>query len=428
MSKNRDFPFTWSPHWYRAYESTWSLAYRLSVANLVGAEHIYANLFAPLRQTTLGWIRSEGRATKWISDLLGVPESLVATSFLDDLASPLLDDVLIAKNLRYCPVCLTRHFHSSLFQFRILAECPIHKVLLQVGCPHCKTPFSGHPLDTAHDACCLHCGKPFIETAVDWRDVFNSDVDIRPLVTCRNQLFFRRSEGHIQGAIPSYRGKDEISGLIATLRLLLTGESATDFEVQDFEVHGLESTESTAGDAITAITASQTALRRLHSQLPSRIAAAFRSEYSDSFLTRDCAPPLGNPAVGAYRLVEEFLGVLAPPSGVTGDLRRFIKRFNLDFFKEHLEVSDHTRRLPLQPCSNLIAPLLVQSLYIDALEYIISDRPPGKPWTLWASEFDSFKYPIIWHGQTTGNLINPYQITAVTLASRPKLSALLADI
>lgn len=58
--------------------------------------------------------------------------------------------------LRYCPTCLISGHHSTLFQLTQVMKCPIHKVPLKMGCPHCGRPIPTSLLDVARDH--MYCG------------------------------------------------------------------------------------------------------------------------------------------------------------------------------------------------------------------------------------------------------------------------------
>jgi len=75
---------------------------------------------------------------------------------------------MLATELRYCPECLGRCWHSALFQHWPVANCPVHGSALRTGCPSCgravsldlkalrRSPFS-----------CDACGTTFLEYR-DW--------------------------------------------------------------------------------------------------------------------------------------------------------------------------------------------------------------------------------------------------------------------
>src|SRR3546814_14489881 len=42
--------------------------------------------------------------------------------------------------VRFCPICLTRGFHSSLFQLPWISHCPVHGRPLPISSPSCTNP------------------------------------------------------------------------------------------------------------------------------------------------------------------------------------------------------------------------------------------------------------------------------------------------
>lgn len=427
MASPKAFPFTWSPTWFRPQESVWSLSYKLSVANLTPTKRIQDELLWPLRRTPLGWLVTEKRrGAKWLAELLGVPEALAETAFLNDLVVLGVDDLLLSRHLRHCPECLKHHFHSPLYQFLLLDTCPIHNVPLQEGCPHCSTSLAGHPLDVSPDARCLHCGNGLIEQPADWLEVVQAETDVRPLIARRQQLCKRLNKGYIEGALSQYQRKGKTNGTVETLRSYLADDDTHRLEMNEFMVRELETSRLSAEEFWTALDACRNALYNVYAQLPDRHADAFKRDYAPGFIERQLALPMGNKAVAAYRLAEEFLGVLAPPAN-RGDVPEISqRRFNKSFFEDHLDTSDHVQRLPIST-GIAMAPLIVQSLYVDALEYLVAGKP-GRPWTLWALEPDSFKYPVRWFGITTGKPTFKYQIKVVTQATKRRLQEILATI
>ncbi len=65
------------------------------------------------------------------------PETLVA-GFCVEAPMPVLSRA--NQHLRFCAKCMESGFHSALFQWDFVGQCPIHKTQLIVGCPACQTP------------------------------------------------------------------------------------------------------------------------------------------------------------------------------------------------------------------------------------------------------------------------------------------------
>ncbi|MDO9468583.1 MAG: hypothetical protein Q7J36_14890 [Thiobacillus sp.] len=181
----------------------------------------------------------------------------------------------------------------------------------------------------------------------------------------------------------------------------------------------------TANDVWAAMVSCRNALYSIFAQIPDKHADAFEAEYNMAFLEPRVVMPLGHPAVAAYRLLEQFLGILAPPNKGWELPEMSPRKFNRDFFAEHLDTYGHSQRLPIS-AGAAMAPLIVQSLYLDALEYVLSSTA-DRPWTLWAYDQHSFKNPVRWFALTTGKLSFQYQITVVTLATKARLQQILTS-
>lgn len=416
----KTFPFTWLPGWFRPHESLWSLAYRLGVANRVPTKQIYEELFAPLQLSQYGWLMAGKGGARRLADLLGVPISIASTAFIDDVVSARVEEEKLAKHLRYCPLCLKDHFHSVLFQFHVLAKCPVHHVPLEDVCPHCKKTNHRHALEVTLEANCLHCGKPFLDRVPDWRAVVDTKVVSLPLTKCRQRLLRRKGKGYLEGALaPGESEPQEI------LRSFVASKARPRIEMNEFMVPKLVDYPLRADDVWAAMVSCRNALYSIFAQIPDRHADAFEAEYYMAFLEPRVVAPMGHPAVAAYRLLEQFMGILAPPNKGWELPEMSPRKFNKDYFSEHLDTYDHSQRLPIN-AGVAMAPLIVQSLYLDALEYVLSSTA-DRPWTIWAHDQHSFKYPVRWFALTTGKSNYQYQITVVTLATKARLQQTLTS-
>lgn len=416
----KTFPFTWLPGWFRPHESLWSLAYRLGVANRVPTKQVYEELFAPLQLSKYGWLMAGKGGSQELADLLGLPISLASTAFMDDVVSARVEEEKLAKHIRYCPLCLEDHFHSVLFQFRALEKCPIHHAPLEDVCPHCKKTNHRHALEVTPEEKCPYCGKPFLGRATDWRTVVDAKVASISLTKCRQRMVNRKGKSYLEGALVP--GEHDREG---NLRAFVASKGRPRLEINEFVVSKLVEYPLTADEVWSAMVACRNALYSIFAQLPDEHADAFQAEYYMAFLEPRVVTPMGHPAVAAYRLLEQFLGILAPANKGWELPEMSPRKFNKDFFTEHLDTWDHSQRLPIS-AGAAMAPLIVQSLYLDALEYVLSSTA-DRPWTIWAYDQHSFKYPVRWFALTTGKLSYQYQITVLTLATKARLQQILTS-
>ena len=66
--------------------------------------------------------------------------------------------------LRYCSACMQVGYHAALFQFTVIARCPIHLQRLRGACPHCKRriPYRFDPSFLAKPFACPYCAHPWL--------------------------------------------------------------------------------------------------------------------------------------------------------------------------------------------------------------------------------------------------------------------------
>ncbi len=87
----------------------------------------------------------------------------------DSVGASLLGDLeaghILVGELRYCPDCLDRGWHTAMFQHLSVGACPVHGCRLLVGCIQCAKPI---PTNTSsfleHHNFCWSCGYPFVLT------------------------------------------------------------------------------------------------------------------------------------------------------------------------------------------------------------------------------------------------------------------------
>ncbi len=96
-------------------------------------------------------------ASAGIAHAMGIePEQWDQLRGVDLLAGRIAKQVFVGE-LRYCPSCLTRGNHSTLFQLPQVARCPVHQEWLRMGCSHCGSPISSSAMSLAKNH--LYCGS-----------------------------------------------------------------------------------------------------------------------------------------------------------------------------------------------------------------------------------------------------------------------------
>lgn len=126
----------WQPSCISRYESLWSILHKLTWLNR-SSWPAFKALLARER-----W-KSSTIIHMWSSDWLDIPKleslgfDITAITYSTPEHYPGFDWFLYSNELRFCPMCIQRGFHSAIFQDPSLSCCPIHQALLTVGCPQC---------------------------------------------------------------------------------------------------------------------------------------------------------------------------------------------------------------------------------------------------------------------------------------------------
>lgn len=233
----------WNPDWFHAHESLWSALGKLVTVNLLDVPGLrWVSEALKLLDSNL-WLPITSAGAMETMSALGIPLPAAKTAFLFDLVPEPQDRVFISRGVRYCPLCLEKGFHSSIFQHLLVARCPVHGSTLEDACPRCKMPFSS----TADNPWqCGSCGTAIaLFPGETWLQAFKwgpSDVVLSAL---RRALLSKETTlgalGHINpfpaGYLQDpfgYRGF--LRGDSASVRLPLSGEVFTrDFKYwQDF--------------------------------------------------------------------------------------------------------------------------------------------------------------------------------------------------
>lgn len=159
--------FTRRPDWVAPLESLWSILSKWQFANRVPYSCVAAAILArPYPQADAG---VDLRVCN-VFDLNALAEHTgVAAAALARGACGGSHEtrvlVIASEYLRYCRACMKQGFHATLFQFMLIARCPIHLQRLRDACPNCAhriayrldASFLGHPF------ACPHCNHPWLE-------------------------------------------------------------------------------------------------------------------------------------------------------------------------------------------------------------------------------------------------------------------------
>lgn len=154
--------------WHIPFESPWAVLHKVALFNRISLYSLGKHIAKGLCR------RNGGRATRWnrvrLDDWLAhtaayedlaavlkyVPAPTLRQSFLSALVPQQDQSYWIARNeLRICPECVQRGYHSAFHQFRCIDVCPIHGIPLREECPNCQKAMpvaadQGEPFECPH--------------------------------------------------------------------------------------------------------------------------------------------------------------------------------------------------------------------------------------------------------------------------------------
>lgn len=170
--------FCWFKERSFAFESSWSLLHKFGLWNVVGRTDII-NFFAEPAVTGLSRQSPFSRLytilqPHWIC-IRRLREACPSVSDGEDRRSAFIEFYLgssdaritranCALDVRYCPACFERGYHSPLFQLLTIEHCPLHSMALRAGCPRCRAPIPYvPPCDSDRIAYGCVCGNSFLQ-------------------------------------------------------------------------------------------------------------------------------------------------------------------------------------------------------------------------------------------------------------------------
>ncbi len=191
--------YTSRPEWSSAGESKWMRLSKFSLINrLTVAELSKLILLLPAREI----LPTKGVDLRCadqfdpvrLEDLLQITPNDVTAAFC--YRSPRLP--VASAELRYCRECLRQGFHAAWFQWRFISRCPVHHLVLKLGCPRCaeSIPYALHGDMAEHPLTCKRCGAHWVPALhlPGWR--------CTP-VSGRSARILRRWQAYIAGPIES---------------------------------------------------------------------------------------------------------------------------------------------------------------------------------------------------------------------------------
>lgn len=134
----------WRPAWHIHGESAWSLFSKFAVLNqLTARELVHLVINTTCRKRTAICNKPDVDLREGalfdlglLTELFRVPKSHIRHAFLFEV---LPGSVLRSyEHLRWCDACMSRGFHSPLFQMKMTRHCPIHGHALLDCCQRCE--------------------------------------------------------------------------------------------------------------------------------------------------------------------------------------------------------------------------------------------------------------------------------------------------
>lgn len=157
MTKQQEFLnkesliLTWSNNWIMPYESPWGIIQKLKYANFISSDEIlrfFGNEKVKKIKGKIGdvhrsLIRLDGLDETTFRSVLGCPikeknDQVIKMLFQGFYNFAENTNFYFRKELCFCNICLSKGYHSTIFQSKLVHNCPFHEQPLVSGCPKCK--------------------------------------------------------------------------------------------------------------------------------------------------------------------------------------------------------------------------------------------------------------------------------------------------
>ena len=161
--------FTRRPQWTQPLESLWGILTKWQFANCVPYTTIATHMFS--RPYAGGHLGVDLRVLEAFDlGALAHHSGLSRPALAGGACSGSAESLVLALTsayLRYCPACMGKGFHATLFQFTPIKRCPIHHVRLRGVCRRCRgrIPYRLDAAFAARPFACPHCAYPLLADA-----------------------------------------------------------------------------------------------------------------------------------------------------------------------------------------------------------------------------------------------------------------------
>lgn len=154
----------WSQKHTACFESHWMSMQRLMYLNHLSGSDMYRTLTRMAQLSGKQKQQRDRNTPTWLDHVIAAGKPLERfhqqLGLLEKSLSMRLSRGWLgySTNLRYCRLCLDQCFHSVLFQFPFVLQCPYHRCALQDTCWHCKRPLGSGAIDNPYSTKkALHC-------------------------------------------------------------------------------------------------------------------------------------------------------------------------------------------------------------------------------------------------------------------------------
>ncbi|MFJ7310827.1 TniQ family protein [Peribacillus frigoritolerans] len=165
------YDYTWNKHWILQHESFYSIIEKFKLTNSIEGKNVL-DLLECVKPRERNFITlHEDISNEKMINVFGYPLRHIIQESINSLIYPLKIEKhrlnkFFANNLRYCPKCFERYYHSILHQFLLLTKCPLHEIPLHEKCPNCLQKIKYNITENQPFSC--NCGYKFIKNGLNF--------------------------------------------------------------------------------------------------------------------------------------------------------------------------------------------------------------------------------------------------------------------